>query len=70
MGSPNIRRSLKGLFRTRGLEQIFSQPRRIALFNAKSLAEYASLVPPARVRCAEAIVLDLTEVEDGLIAAG
>lgn len=62
MGPPSVRRNLGGLAGARGFKQHISQPRSIATLKVEGLAEYPSLVPPAWMRRAQAIVLDLTDI--------
>jgi hypothetical protein len=59
---------LEGLARACGFKQNISQPRCIATLQFEGLAEYPSLVPAAWVGRAQAIVLDLADIEDSLIA--
>jgi hypothetical protein len=51
-----------------GFKQDISQPGRVAALEVERLAEYPSLVAAARVRWAQAIVLDFADIEDSLIA--
>jgi len=68
MGPPSVGRILRGLAGARGFKQSISQPRCIAPPKAERLTKYPSLVPAARVRGAQAIVLDLADIEDRSIA--
>jgi len=68
VGSPGIRGNSKGLAGTCGSKQSFSQPGGIAAPEVEGLAENSSLVSAARVRWAQAIVLDLADVEESVIA--
>jgi hypothetical protein len=52
-----------------GIEENAAQPRRIAPFETECLAEYPGFMPTARVYQAQAIILDLADIENGLIAA-
>jgi hypothetical protein len=68
MGAPFVRRNLGGGAGPRGLQQNVAQPPRIAALEVKSLAEY--LMATARVRWAEAVVLDLADIEYSLVPVG
>ena len=52
-----------------GFKQNISQPSSVAALKVEGLAKYPGLVPTAWVRWAQAIVLDLADIEDSLIAA-
>jgi hypothetical protein len=51
-----------------GFKQGVSQPRCVVALKIKRLAEHPSLVSTARVRRVQTIILDLADIEDGLIA--
>lgn len=68
MGPPSVGRNLEGLVGACGFEQNVAQPRCIGLLKIEGLAEYPGLVPASRVRQAQAIVPDLANIEDRLIA--
>ena len=68
MGPPCVRRNLGDLAGACGFKQNISQPRCVGALEVEGLAEYPSLVPAARMRRAQAIVLDLADIEDCLIA--
>ena len=70
MGPPSVHGNLGDLAGACSIKQDISQPRGVAALKVKGLAEYPSLVPAARVRRAQAIVLHLADIEDSLIAAG
>lgn len=70
MGPPNVRRNPGGLAGARGFKQNISQPRGVLALKIKGLAEDPSLVPAARMRRAQAIVLDFANIEDSLFAVG
>jgi hypothetical protein len=70
MGSPNVRRNLRGLAETRGFKQNISQPSCIAALKIKRLTEYPSLMSAARVQWAQAIVLNLANIENSLVTIG
>ena len=57
-----------GLAGACGFKQNVSQPCCVAALKIEGLAEYPSLVPTARVRGAQAIVLDLADIKDRSIA--
>ena len=64
-----------GIYRNRGrlagacrCNQNVSQPSSVTMFETERLAEYPSLMPTARVRQAQAIVLNLTDIENNIIA--
>jgi len=68
MGAPSVDRILRGLVGASGFNQDISQPRCIASLKAQRLAKYPSLVPTARMRGAQAIILDFADIEDRFIA--
>jgi hypothetical protein len=68
MGPPRVHGNLGCLAGACDFKQNISQPRGVAALKVKGLAEYPSLVPTARVRRARAIVLDLADIEDSLMA--
>lgn len=68
MASPNILCNREGLARTCGLKESTAQPRCIALPKIEGVAEYPSLVPATRMHRAQAIILDLADIENRLIA--
>lgn len=67
MSAPYVDLNPGGLTGSSGLQQDTPQPRRIAALEIESFPEYPSLVTPARMCRAEAIVLDLANIEYGLI---
>ena len=68
MAPPSVRCNLEGLARACGVRQNVSQPRCVAALKVECLAEYPGLLPTPRVRRAHAIVGDLADIEDSLIA--
>ena len=68
MGPPSVNGNLGGLAGACGFKQNISQLGGIAALKVKGLAEYPSLVTAARVRRAQAIVLDFADIEDCFIA--
>jgi len=68
MGSPSVLCDLKGLAGACGFEQNITQPPGVTTLKVERLAEYPGLVPAARMRWVQAIVLDLANIEDRLIA--
>ena len=68
MRPPVVHHNRGGLVGVRGFKQNVSQPRGVAVLKIEGFAEYPRLVPTARVRRAHAIVLDLADIEDSLIA--
>ena len=68
MRPPGVDRKWGCLADACGLKQGVSQPRRVAALKVKGLPEDPSLVPATRVRCVQAIVLDLADIKDSLIA--
>ena len=68
MRPPGVHRDRRDLAGACGFKQNVSQPRCVAPLKVEGLAEYPGLVPTARVRRAQAVVLDLADIEDGLIA--
>ena len=67
MATPCVHRNLGSLVGACGFQQNVPQPPRIAALEAKSLAEYPSLVATARVRRIEAVVLNLADIEHSLV---
>ena len=67
MATPCVHRNLGSLVGARGFQQNVPEPPRIAALEAKSLAEYPSLVATARVRRIEAVILDLADIEHSLV---
>jgi hypothetical protein len=49
---------------TRSLQEDVPQPCGVAALKIECLAKYASFVSPTRVRGAQTIILDLTDIED------
>jgi hypothetical protein len=68
MCPPDVLPIPEGFGGTCGFEQSVAQPRCIAPLKIESLAEYPGLMPTARVRLAQAIVRNLADIEDSLIA--
>ena len=68
MGAPNIGEHLCSIAGSCGFEQRISEPWRIAPLKVEGVAKHSSLMATARVQRAKAIVLDLANVEDRLIA--
>lgn len=64
MRAPRVHRNRGGLAGACGVKQQLSQPGCVAALKVEGLAEYPGLVPTAWVRWAQAIVLDLAEIED------
>src|SRR5712664_831465 len=67
MATPCVHRNLGSLVGACGFQQNVPEPPRIAALEAKSLAEYPSLVATARVRRIEAVILDLADIEHSLV---
>jgi len=65
---PSVGCDLRRLAGACSFEQNISQPRRIALLKVKRLSKYPSLVPATRVGQAQAIILDLADIENRLVA--
>jgi hypothetical protein len=63
MGSPNVGGDLRGLAGACGFKQNIPQPRCIASLKVERLAKYSSLYRPCGCKGAQAIVLDLAEIE-------
>jgi hypothetical protein len=59
---------LKGFTGTCGFEQSVAQPRCIASLKIEGLSEYPGLMPTSRMQGIQTVVLDLTHIEDCLIA--
>jgi hypothetical protein len=68
MRPPSVLPILEGFGGTCGFEQSVAQPRCIAPLKIEGLAEYPGLMPTSRMRGVQTIVLDLTHIEDCLIA--
>ncbi len=68
MGSPSVGGNWLSEAAGRGLKQGVPQPRGIVLLEAEGLPKHPCLVPTARVRWAQAIVLELPDIEDRPIA--
>ena len=68
MRPPNVLPILEGFGGTCGFEQSVAQPRCIAPLKIEGLAEYPGFMPASRMRGVQTIVLDLTHIEDCLIA--
>src|SRR5258708_6450532 len=68
MGPPGVRPNLRGLVGSCGSNQSVPQPCCLALPELERFAKYTSLVPAARVRRTQAIVLDLADIENRPIA--
>jgi len=64
--APSVLPVLEGLARAHGLEQSIAQPRSVAPLKVEGIAEHPSLVPASGVRRVQAIILDLTDIEDSL----
>jgi hypothetical protein len=68
MGSPGVGGNWLCEAADRGFKQSVPQPHGIAPLKAQRLAKHPSLVPTAGVRRAQAIVLELPDIEDRPIA--
>ena len=69
MGSPWVGCNLDCLAGACRLKQNISQPRSISAMQVEGLAEHPGLVPAARMQRAQAIILNLADIEDSLVAA-
>src|SRR5580704_1509651 len=65
---PGVLPNLEGLAGACGFEQNVAQPRGVATLKIERVTEYPSLMPGARMRWVQAVVLDLADIEDSLIA--
>jgi len=68
MCPPGVLPIPEGFGGTCGFEQSAAQPRCIAPLKIEDLAEYPGLMPTSRMQWVQTIVLDLTHIEDCLIA--
>jgi hypothetical protein len=68
MRPPSVVPILEGFGGTCGFEQSVAQPGRIAPLKIEGLAEYPGFMPASWMRGIQTIVLDLTHIEDCLIA--
>jgi hypothetical protein len=67
MRSPGIHRKRGGVAGMSCFKQNVTQPGCVAALEVEGLAKHPGLVPTARVRRVQAIVLDLANIEDSLI---
>src|SRR5262249_15853965 len=68
MAAPSVISNLKSFAGASGFEQNIAQLRCVASLKTESIAEYPSFVPASRMQRIQAIVLDLANIEDCLVA--